>query len=41
MFFFTLLGAWNVLPGEVVEAEMIPTLKSYLEGHINRQGMEG
>ena len=41
--FFTqrVVGAWNLLPGEVVEADTIVTLKGRLDKYKNRMGIEG
>eukprot|EP00061_Rhincodon_typus_P010102 g34130.t1 len=41
--FFThrVVGAWNVLPVEVVEAGMIASFEMYLDGYMNGQGAEG
>ena len=35
------MGAWNSLPREVVEADMIVTLKGRLDKYMNRMGIEG
>ena len=35
------VGAWNSLPGEVVEADMIVTFKGRLDKYMNRMGIEG
>ena len=34
------VGAWNSLPGEVVEADTIVTFKGRLDKYINRMGKE-
>jgi len=41
--FFTqrVVGAWNSLPGEVVEADTIVTFKGRLDKYMNRMGIEG
>ncbi len=41
--FFTqrVVGAWNSLPVEVVEADVIETLKGRLDKYMNRMGIEG
>ena len=41
--FFTqrVVGAWNLLSGEVVEAETIVTFKGRLDKYMNRMGIEG
>ena len=41
--FFTqrVVGAWNSLPGEVVEADMIVSFKGWLDKYRNRMGIEG
>ena len=41
--FFTqrVMGIWNVLPSKVVEAGTLELFKKYLDGHMNRMGMEG
>lgn len=33
------LGAWNVLPGEVVEVDTIVIFKRLLERHMRMQGI--
>ena len=33
------VGAWNALPSEVVEADTLATLKTYLDRHMNRRGI--
>ena len=35
------VGAWNSLPGEVVEADTIVTFKGHLDKYMNRMGIEG
>ena len=37
--FFTqrVVGAWNALPSEVVEAVMLATFKTYLDRHMNNR----
>ena len=41
--FFTqrVVGAWNSLPGEVVEADMIVSFKGRLDKYMKRLGIEG
>ena len=41
--FFTqrVVGAWNSLPGEVVEADTIVSFKGRLDKYMNRMGIEG
>ena len=41
--FFTqrVVGAWNSLPGEVVEADMIVSFKGRLDKYMNRMRIEG
>ena len=41
--FFTrrVVGAWNLLPGEVVEVDAIVTFKGCLGNYMNRMGREG
>ena len=41
--FFTqrVVGAWNSLPGEVVEADTIVTFKGRLDKYMKRMGIEG
>jgi len=34
------VGAWNPLPGEVVEADTIMTFKRHLDKYMNRMGIE-
>ena len=36
-----MVGAWNSLLGEVVEADMIVTFKRRLDKYMKRLGMEG
>eukprot|EP00061_Rhincodon_typus_P017961 g46916.t1 len=40
--FFTqrVVGAWNALPEEVVEADTIAAYKKHLDGYMNRKGIE-
>lgn len=42
-FFFTqsVASAWNVLPGVMVEADMIVVVKRCLHRHMDMQGTEG
>ena len=42
-FFFLnrVLGAWNPLLGEVVEADTVGTFKGLLDKYMNRLGIEG
>jgi len=35
------VGAWNVLPEEAVEAGTLVTFKRHLDGYMNREGIEG
>ena len=35
------MGAWNLLPGEVVEAHIIVSVKGRLDKYMNRMGIEG
>ena len=35
------VGAWNLLPGEVVEADTMVSFKGQLDKYMNRLGMEG
>ena len=41
--FFTqrMMGAWNALPEEVIEAGTLATIKRHLDGYMNREGIEG
>ena len=41
--FFTqrVVGAWNSLPGKVVEADTVVTFKGRLDKYMNRMGIEG
>ena len=41
--FFTqrVVGAWNSLPGEVVETDTIVSFKGRLDKYMNRMGIEG
>jgi len=41
--FFTqrVVGAWNSLPVEAVEADAIVTFKGRLDKYMNRMGIEG
>ena len=34
-------GWWNLLPGEVVEADTIVSFKGHLDIYMNRMGIEG
>eukprot|EP00061_Rhincodon_typus_P012952 g39024.t1 len=34
-------SAWNVLPEEVVEADIITAFKKHLDEYMNRKGIEG
>ena len=36
-----MVGAWNSLLGEVVEADTIETFKRRLDKYMNRMGIEG
>ena len=36
-----MVGAWNSLPGKVVEADTIVSFKGRLDKYMNRMGMEG
>ena len=40
-FFTHIVGAWNSLPGEIVEADMVVTFKGHLDKYMNRMGIEG
>lgn len=42
-FFFTqsVVGAWNMLSGVVVEADMLVAFKRLLDRHVDMRGMEG
>ena len=35
------MGAWNSLPGEVVEVDMMVTFKGRLDKYMNKMGIEG
>jgi len=35
------VGAWNPLPGEVVEADTVVTFKGLLDKYMNRMGIGG
>ena len=41
--FFTqrVVGAWNSLPGELMEADMIMSFKGRLDKYMNKMGKEG
>ena len=41
--FFTqrVVGTWNSLPGEVVEADTVMTFKGRLDKYMNEMGIEG
>ena len=41
--FFThsVVGAWNSLPGEVVEADALVIFKGRLDKYMNEMGIEG
>ena len=41
--FFTerVVGAWNTLLGEAVEADTVVTFKGHLDKYMNRMGIEG
>lgn len=43
IFFFLhrILGAWNALPGLVVERDTIMLFKQLLNRHVDMQGMDG
>jgi len=34
------VGAWNALPGEVVEADTIVTFKWFIDKYMKRMGIE-
>ena len=36
-----MVGAWNSLPGEVVEADTVVTFKGHLDKYMNEMGIEG
>ena len=36
-----MVGVWNVLPEDVVEAGTLETFKRHLVGYINREGIKG
>ena len=36
-----MVGAWNSLPGEVVEADTVVTFKGRLDKYMNRMRIEG
>ena len=36
-----MVGTWNSLPGEVVEADTVVTSKGCLDKYMNRMGQEG
>ena len=36
-----MVGAWNALPGRVVEADTLTSFKTYLDSHMSSLGMEG
>ena len=36
-----MVGAWNLLPGEVVEADTVVTFKGRLDKYMNKMGIEG
>jgi len=36
-----MVGAWNLLPVEVVEADTTVTFKRRLDKYMNRMGIEG
>ena len=40
-FLHRVVGAWNSLPGEVVEADTVVTFKGHLDKYMNRMGIEG
>ena len=35
------VGAWNLLPGKVVEADTVVSFKGRLDKYMNRMGIEG
>jgi len=35
------MGAWNLLPGQVVEVDTTVTFKGRLDKYMNRMGIEG
>ena len=39
--FYRVVGAWNSLPGEVVEVDTVVTFKGRLDKYMNRMGVEG
>jgi len=39
LFLHRVVGAWNSLPGEVVEADTIVTFKGWLDKYMNRMGI--
>ena len=41
--FFTqwMVGIWNALPGKIVEAGNLETLKKYLEEHLKHHNIQG
>ena len=40
-FLHRVVGAWNSLPGEVVEADTVVTFKGSLDKYMNEMGIEG